>query len=106
MLSVLVAARGTGRGAEDRATYEEVSFTQCSVESRVSVDRDRPLCFAMSPEMPIIHASMFQLVKWAPTKFDIPIILPGGDEVLTFDKRHLGRDLQPSQTGLPDDAQW
>ncbi|KAH7923304.1 ubiquitinyl hydrolase [Leucogyrophana mollusca] len=56
--------------------------------------------FATFPEVLVLHAKKFQLVGWVPTKLDIPVLLPPGDE-LTLDT-YLGHGLQPGETELPN----
>ncbi|KAH7890301.1 hypothetical protein F5I97DRAFT_1834387 [Phlebopus sp. FC_14] len=56
--------------------------------------------FASFPDVLVLHAKKFQLKNWVPTKLDIPIILPEGDE-LVLDE-YLGKGLQPDEVELPD----
>ncbi|KAI6169729.1 hypothetical protein EDD17DRAFT_1785071, partial [Pisolithus thermaeus] len=60
----------------------------------------RLLRFSTFPDVLVLHAKKFQLKNWVPTKLDIPIILPPGDELVL--DAFLGQSLQPDEEQLPE----
>ncbi|OCH88833.1 ubiquitin carboxyl-terminal hydrolase 14 [Obba rivulosa] len=113
-LSVPVPAKEKGKDAEGKTTWEEVLLEESidMVTSPEALEYTCPACqkkviatkrsrFATFPQVLVIHARKFQLVNWVPSKLDIPLILPPGDE-LELDK-YLGKGLQPGEAELPDD---
>ncbi|KAJ6502176.1 hypothetical protein C8R45DRAFT_975636 [Mycena sanguinolenta] len=116
VLSVPVAATETGKDDDGKTLYAPISLVACldAVLTPETLEYGCPSCgtsvhankqakFATFPEVLVVHAKKFQLVNWVPTKLDIPIILPDGDE-LVFDAQHLGLGLQPNEVELPSTA--
>lgn len=62
----------------------------------------RLLRFSTFPDILVLHAKKFQLKNWVPTKLDIPIILPEGDELVL--DAFLGHGLQPDEEQLPESS--
>ncbi|KAJ7766902.1 hypothetical protein B0H16DRAFT_1412848 [Mycena metata] len=116
VLSVPVPAVETGKDADGKTLYTPIPLVACldAVLTPEALEYGCPSCgtgvnalkqsrFASFPEVLVVHAKKFQLVNWVPTKLDIPLILPDGDE-LVFDAQHLGRGLQPDEVELPSNA--
>ncbi|KAJ7827504.1 hypothetical protein B0H14DRAFT_1230424 [Mycena olivaceomarginata] len=112
VLSVPVSAVESGKDADGKTLYTPIPLVACidAVLTPEALEYGCPSCgrgvhaikqakFASFPEVLVVHAKKFQLVNWVPTKLDIPIILPDGDELL-FDAQHLGRGLQPDEVEL------
>ncbi|KAF7338024.1 Ubiquitin carboxyl-terminal hydrolase [Mycena venus] len=116
VLSVPVAAVENGKDADGKTLYTPIPLVACldAVLTPEALEYGCPSCgtkvnalkqakFATFPEVLVVHAKKFQLVNWVPTKLDIPLILPDGDEVI-FDAQHLGIGLQPNEVELPCNA--
>ncbi|KAF7363760.1 Ubiquitin carboxyl-terminal hydrolase [Mycena sanguinolenta] len=116
VLSVPVTAIETGKDEDGKTLYAPIPLVACldAVLTPETLEYGCPSCgtkvhankhakFATFPEVLVVHAKKFQLVNWVPTKLDIPIILPDGDE-LVFDAQHLGLGLQPNEVELPSTA--
>ncbi|KAF8211850.1 hypothetical protein K438DRAFT_1902808 [Mycena galopus ATCC 62051] len=116
VLSVPVSAVESGKDADGKTLYAPVSLGACldAVLTPEALEYACPSCaagvhaikqakFASFPEVLVVHAKKFQLINWVPTKLDIPLILPDGDE-LVFAAQHLGVGLQPNEVELPSNA--
>ncbi|KJA15399.1 hypothetical protein HYPSUDRAFT_207890 [Hypholoma sublateritium FD-334 SS-4] len=116
VVSVAIPATEKGKDADGKTLYEDVKLTDCidHLLGREMLDYNCPSCatsvqavkstkFASLPEVLVVHAKKFQLVNWVPTKLDIPVILPGNDE-LTFTDAHLGKGLQEGEVVLASAA--
>ncbi|KAJ7256532.1 ubiquitin carboxyl-terminal hydrolase 14 [Mycena haematopus] len=116
VLSVPVTAMESGKDADGKTLYTPIPLLACldAVLTPEALEYGCPSCgtgvhaikqakFASFPEVLVVHAKKFQLVNWVPTKLDIPLILPDGDE-LVFDAQHLGLGLQPNEVELPSTA--
>ncbi|KAJ7172145.1 hypothetical protein C8R46DRAFT_1084933 [Mycena filopes] len=116
VLSVPVPAVETGKDADGKTIYTPIPLVACldGVFAPEALEYGCPSCgmgvhalkqakFASFPEVLVVHAKKFQLVDWVPTKLDIPLILPDGDE-LVFDAQHLGTGVQPDEVELPSNA--
>ncbi|KIM37665.1 hypothetical protein M413DRAFT_448435 [Hebeloma cylindrosporum] len=116
VVSVAIPANVKGQDADGKTLYHDVQLTQCleTLLGSEGLDYACPSCarnvqavkrlrFASLPEVLVVHAKKFQLVNWVPTKLDIPVNLPEGDE-LVFTEAHFGRGLQDGETELPNDA--
>ncbi|KAK7038023.1 ubiquitin carboxyl-terminal hydrolase [Favolaschia claudopus] len=116
VLSVPVTAVESGKDADGKTLYTPIPLVACvdAVLTPESLEYGCPSCgtsvnalkqtkFASFPDVLVVHAKKFQLVNWVPTKLDIPLILPTGDE-LVFNAQHLGVGLQPNEIELPSAA--
>ncbi|THH03651.1 hypothetical protein EW145_g6112 [Phellinidium pouzarii] len=116
-ISVPVSAKETGKDMDGKILYEDVELTKAldAVTANEALEYQCPSCnktviavkwvrarISTFPQTLVIHAKKFQLVNWVPTKLDIPLILPTGDE-LVLDS-YLGQGLQPGETEFPDDS--
>jgi len=100
--------------AAPKVEYQPVELPQClrmltgadvmeyncpSCKKQVSAQKE--LRFATFPDMLLVHAKKFQLVNWVPTKLDVPVIIPPGDQLVLDDL--AGHGLQRDETELEDD---
>ncbi|KAJ7217214.1 hypothetical protein GGX14DRAFT_602632 [Mycena pura] len=116
VLSAPVPVMETGKDADGKTLYTPIPLVACidAVLAPDTLEYTCPSCgpgvsavkqakFATFPEVLVVHAKKFQLVNWVPTKLDIPLLVPDGDE-LVFDAQHLGCGLQPGEVELPSTA--
>ncbi|KAJ6624496.1 hypothetical protein B0H10DRAFT_2006189 [Mycena sp. CBHHK59/15] len=116
VLSVPVPAVESGKDDDGKTVYTPIPLLSCldAVLEPEALEYGCPSCgtgvnaikqakFSSFPDVLVVHAKKFQLVNWVPTKLEIPLILPDGDELL-FNARHLGQGLQPNETELPSNA--
>ncbi|KAJ7632934.1 hypothetical protein FB45DRAFT_913923 [Roridomyces roridus] len=113
VLSVPVPAMESGKDGDGKTMYSPVPLVACidAVLTPESLEYGCPSCgtnvhalkqskFASFPDVLVVHAKKFQLVNWVPTKLDIPLIVPDGDQ-LVFTDQHLAHGLQPNEVELP-----
>ncbi|KAH8114253.1 ubiquitinyl hydrolase [Phellopilus nigrolimitatus] len=114
-VSVSVPAKEVGKDSDGKVLYEDVALTESlgAVTADEALEYQCPSCtkkviavkrarFSTYPQVLVIHAKKFQLVNWVPTKLDIPVILPGSDELVL--DNYLGQGLQAGESEFPEES--